>query len=570
MLPLLASAAFAGLLTSQAYASPVVVPGLDGINALDGLNLGDFTSGVKRSLPISGLDSLTEVSDVLKKLSVDSTPSATLSSKPNRRQEVDLNILPTFNASPVDLSSLVKSLDTNPVKKRTPLGVSLEQGLIPLIPGVTEPLTTGASIPLPVLQLPLPPLESGPFNVSNIRPKKIGYFWTGAGDNQHKDFLVTTSLDDDTFGEIIHITDVPTSGNSPHHLSPSLDGKTLAGGGLLSLLKTQDTAFYFDTTDPYKPVFKKSNRGILGSITDEIRAKPDGGFFITYMGSAVGTSPGRLIETDANFDIIHEWPEDVAGTLNILEKQFSPHGLSIDFANNVMLTSDFVIPLSILKPTTGIQRADTLRLWDLKTRIIISTITIPNGGGIQDVKFIPGNKESAALATAVVPGEVWIIYPFRHDSSGKQGVAEKLISLGEKAQNSVAIYSDISDDGRFAYFTLTLGNHVAAVDISDLNHPIRLDDPNENQPIIGPHYVKISPDKKNLLVTGYFVQAGDISVLNTPGDYKGHWIDILPDGGLSFNRTIDFEDIFTSSRGGARPHSSVIFDLSDPDRPVYY
>jgi hypothetical protein len=183
---------------------------------------------------------------------------------------------------------------------------------------------------------------------------------------------------------------------------------------------------------------------------------------------------------------------------------------------------------------------------------------------------------------------VWVIYPFRHDSSGKQGVAEKLISLGDKAENSVAIYSDISDDGKFAYFTLTLGNHVAAVDISDLNNPIRLDDPNEDQPIIGPHYVKISPDKKNLLVTGYFVQAGDvsltlprgtshktnavqqISVLNTPGDYKGHWIDILPNGGLSFNRTIDFESIFTRSRGGARPHFSVIFDFTDPNHPVYY
>lgn len=67
----------------------------------------------------------------------------------------------------------------------------------------------------------------------------------------------------------------------------------------------------------------------------------------------------------------------------------------------------------------------------------------------------------------------------------------------------------------------------------------------------GPHYVKLSPDKKNLLVTGYFVQAGDISVLNTPGDYKAHWIDVLDNGALSFNRSIDFEDIFTQSRGGA-------------------
>ncbi|KAL1873415.1 hypothetical protein VTK73DRAFT_1006 [Phialemonium thermophilum] len=452
--------------------------------------------------------------------------------------------------------------------KRSPLGISLPP-LIPAIPGVTEPLASLAP-PLPILQVPTPPLESPPFTASNIKPKKIGYIWTGSGDNHHKDFLATVSLDDDTFGTIIEITDVPTSGNSPHHLGPSLDGKTLIGGGLLSLLKTQDTAFYFDTTNPYRPKFKKSNRGILSSIVDEIRAKPEGGFFITYMGSAVGTSPGRLVETDADGNIIHEWPEDVEGTLNILGEQFSPHGLTVDFEKGIILTSDFVVPLSILKPTLGIQRANTLRLWDLPSRTIISTITIPDGGGIQDVKFIPGNPESAAIATAVHLGQAWIIYPFRKDSEGKQGVAELLYDFGDKAKDSVAIYSDISQDGKLAYFTFTLGNHVAALDISDLSNPRRLDDPNENQPIIGPHYVKIAPDGKNLLVTGYFVQAGDISVLNTPGDYKAHWIDILPDGSLSFNRSIDFENIFSKDRGGARPHSSVIFDLTDPENPVYY
>jgi len=69
---------------------------------------------------------------------------------------------------------------------------------------------------------------------------------------------------------------VPSSGNSPHHLGPSADGKVLVGGGLLSLLKTQDTAFYFDVSNPYHPKFLKSNRAILSAITDEIRAKPDG------------------------------------------------------------------------------------------------------------------------------------------------------------------------------------------------------------------------------------------------------------------------------------------------------
>jgi selenium-binding protein 1 len=96
------------------------------------------------------------------------------------------------------------------------------------------------------------------------------------------------------------------------------------------------------------------------------------------MGSAVGTTPGRLVETDADFNIIHEWPEDVASTLNILGEQFNPHGLSIDWVRKNILTSDFVEPISILKPTLGIKRANTLRLWDLDSKKILNTITIPN------------------------------------------------------------------------------------------------------------------------------------------------------------------------------------------------
>lgn len=157
--------------------------------------------------------------------------------------------------------------------------------LIPAIPGVTEPISENAP-PLPILQLPTPPLPSPPREGSNIKPKKIGYFWTGAGDNKHADFLASYSLDDDTFGTLLRVVDVPTSGNSPHHLGVSKDGQTIWGGGLLSLLKTQDTGYYFDVSNPYEPKYQKSDRALLASIADEIVAKPDGGFFITYMGSA--------------------------------------------------------------------------------------------------------------------------------------------------------------------------------------------------------------------------------------------------------------------------------------------
>ena len=96
--------------------------------------------------------------------------------------------------------------------------------LIPYIPGVTEPLSSNAP-PLPILQLPTPPLPSPEHAVSNIKPKKIGFFWTAAGDNEHADFLASYSLDDDTFGTLLRIVDVPTSGNSPHHSGMSYEAQ---------------------------------------------------------------------------------------------------------------------------------------------------------------------------------------------------------------------------------------------------------------------------------------------------------------------------------------------------------
>ncbi|PWN43935.1 hypothetical protein IE81DRAFT_287912 [Ceraceosorus guamensis] len=445
-----------------------------------------------------------------------------------------------------------------------------------LIPGINDNITSilqNILGPLPILQAPTPALSSPPFKQLSIKPKKVGYYWTGAEDRKHKDFLAVVSHDDDTFGQFVNIAEVPTSGNEPHHIGASADGKTLVGGGLLSLLKTQDTAFYFDISDPYAPKFKKSNRALLASITDEIRAKPDGGFFITYMGSAAGTSPGRLVETNADFDIIGQWPQSL-DSINALTQQFSPHGLSIDWKNNWILTSDYVVPLSVLKPSTGIQRANTLRLWTLHNREIVNTITIPRGGGIQDVKFIPNNPDGAAIATAVHLGQIWIIYPNRKDANGKQGTAELLFDLGPRARDSTAIYTAVSNDGKFLYGSITTGNHVFALDISDLKNIKRLDNPDEQQksaggvPVLGPHFLSLSPDQKTLTVTDYFVRTGDIGILNTPGNYFSHVIDILPNGGLSFNRTIDFAGRFPD-RGGARPHSSTVFDFTDPENPKW-
>lgn len=189
------------------------------------------------------------------------------------------------------------------------------------------------------------------------------------------------------------------------------------------------------------------------------------------------------------------------------------------------------------------------------------------------MKFIPNHPEGAAIATAVHLGQIWIIHPKRRAADGTQGTAEFLYDLGDRARDSTAIYTAFSDDGRFLYGSITTGNHVFALDLKDLKDIKRLDDANEQQksgnvPVVGPHFLSLSPDQKQLIVTDYFVQTGSFGILNTPANYYAHVIDIGNDGGLNFNRSIDFVVPF-KERGGGRPHSSVIYDLSDPNKPKW-
>lgn len=106
------------------------------------------------------------------------------------------------------------------------------------------------------------------------------------------------------------------------------------------------------------------------------------------------------METNAEGDITHEFPEDPAGIANVLGENFNPHGLTVDWQKNVILTSDFIVPLSILKPTLGKVSDNTLRLWNLSARKIISTITIPNVGHFA-VRRLEYNTNSFHFRVAV-------------------------------------------------------------------------------------------------------------------------------------------------------------------------
>src|SRR5213079_2944753 len=96
-----------------------------------------------------------------------------------------------------------------------------------------------------------------------------------AGDQAHiaPDFVAVIDFDPNSpnYGRVLRT--VPLSGasavgNEPHHVGLSRDGRTLALGGLLSILRGQDQVFFFDVTDPRHPTFIRSDKCRMAWIGD--------------------------------------------------------------------------------------------------------------------------------------------------------------------------------------------------------------------------------------------------------------------------------------------------------------
>src|SRR5262245_2105899 len=171
--------------------------------------------------------------------------------------------------------------------------------------------------------------------------------WAGDQARQAPDFVAVVDFDrySSTYGKVIRT--VPLSGasavgNEPHHVGLSRDGRTLALGGLLSILRGQDQVFFFDVTDPRTPQFIQSDNPPGASIADEFAPLSTGGFLATFMGGQNGVQPGRVVEYDAHRQFVKAWP------LQLPNDGFNPHGVALDETHNLMVTSDFICPLLTL------------------------------------------------------------------------------------------------------------------------------------------------------------------------------------------------------------------------------
>jgi selenium-binding protein 1 len=395
-----------------------------------------------------------------------------------------------------------------------------------------------------------------------------------AGDKAHEapDFLAVIDFDRDSrnYGKVIRTVPLPAGvlgkgavGNEPHHAGLSQDGRTLALGGLLSFLRSQPQVFFFDVSRPRHPRFMGANNPPTASITDEFAPLKNGGFLVTFMGGPAGTHPGAVIEYDSHMKLVRTLP----GPTDDAQHMFNPHGLSVDEAHNIMLTSDYVCPVSTLHVGGGVPHLDgSIRVWDLAKRSITRTIVVGDQSGTMDVKLIPGDIRHRAFTAGMNDHLLYLV-------DTQTGTARPVFDFGSYAVQAVPdppIWPQllaVTKDGTRLFITLNFAGQagkVVMLDISDPERPQPVGSDADSSVVdlglnSGPHYLHLTDDGKRLIVSDYFLVEDLIpgGVINAEGDMKVHVINVFRDH-MELDERFDLDFSHDVSNGPAHPHALIV------------
>lgn len=377
------------------------------------------------------------------------------------------------------------------------------------------------------------------------------YVWAGDAARLRPDFLAVVDFDErsPSYGQVIRTVPVPPPGNvgnEPHHCNLSADKRVLACGGLLSVLSSQPGVFFFDVSRARHPRFLSSAATPRSSITDDFLPLPGGGFLVTQMGSASGGAPGRLAEFDRRLRLVGEHP------LYPPADGFNPHGISADFSRNLLVTSDFILPVSTLDVWPGpVELRGGLRFWDLARREIVRTVFLPEAWGSMDVKLIPGDPHGRAVTANMFSGLVYTVDPT--DGSVVQSFdCEDIVPhVDVPVRGGMVQLLAMPRSGDRLIFASFEAGQVGMLDIRDRNHFTQ-------KAVVdlgvgaGPHMIALTDDEARLVVSDYFLEEDRFGKIHFEGDRKIHVIHVTDDSlELDARFQLDFATAFDFP---ARPH----------------
>jgi selenium-binding protein 1 len=405
----------------------------------------------------------------------------------------------------------------------------------------------------------------------NAAPDTVLYVWAGDQARKSPDFLAVIDFNEASadYGKVITTVPVPPPGNignEAHHCHLSANQNILGCGGLLSLLKGQNGIFFFDVTNKRSPRFLFSTAAVHSSITDDFLPLPDGGFLITQMGAADGTSPGRVAEFDGSLHFV----ANHFGTLSLFKEWptkppldgFNPHGISARPDLNLMMTADFILPASTLNAVPGdpVLRG-SIRVWDYKRRLITKTVDVvsPEGGpalGTMDVKMIPNDPHGYGYTAGMFDGHIYLIDPIAGTSTAAFDCVTVKPHIQTEVRGGMGQLLAIPSQGNRLIFGLFQAGQVGMLDTSDRAHLKQLSVVTYGKNT-GPHNLVLSHDQQRLVVSDYFLNEDDFGKVHAEGDHKVHVIKV---GATTLKNDpcfkLDFNTAFAT--GPARPHGMAV------------
>ncbi len=381
---------------------------------------------------------------------------------------------------------------------------------------------------------------------------KVLYVWAGDVAHVAPDFLAVINFNRHSshYGEVIRTVPLPgpgNVGNEAHHCHLNADRTILGCGGLLSVLQGQPGIFFFDVHNKKKPVFIKKVATPNSSIVDDFQPLPNGGFFVTNMGSASGGDGGRVVEIDRNLNLVDEYP-------HAPPPGFNPHGISMNWAKNELVTADFLNPVTTLNVWAGpVELRSSLRFWDIAHRSITRTVNLPDNAGTMDVKLIPNDPHGRAITANMFTGLVYTVDPT--DGSYVQSFdCEDIVPQVDVAVRGgmTQILAMPTWGDRLLFGSFQAGQ-IGMLDISNRNQFHQQGDVVNLGVGAGPHDIHLTLDNKRLVVTDYFLDEDAVGKIHFDGDHKIHVVNVSHDKiELDPNFNLDFNTAF--STGPARPH----------------
>src|SRR5437773_1888154 len=343
---------------------------------------------------------------------------------------------------------------------------------------------------------------------------RVLFVWAGDQARTNPDFLAVVNFDEDStdYGKVVTTVPLPgpgATGNEPHHVGLSRDGRVLACGGLLSVLHAQKEVFFFDVSNPKAPRFISSADPPQSAITDEFYPLSDGGFLVTMMGGAAGHAPGRVAEFTKDLQLITEYPADPP------MDGFNPHGISVRPEMNLMVTSDFICPSTTLHAMPGgLDLRGSVRVWDFKNRKILRTINIPNPAGTIDVKLIPEDERGRAYTAGMTDDQLYLI-------DTKRGTATSVFDFSTIAKGGWPQLMRMTREGNRLFISMNMAGKVVMFDTSNPRRPkvLKVLDLGANS---GPHYIALTNDERRLVISDYFLNEDEAGKVHAEGDHVVH------------------------------------------------